>query len=72
MRIFIQPPYVCESSEQIALRAYEVPHNSNIITACPAGIVDDKAVVLVDVLEVAEALAALESAGLRAIADWLT
>jgi len=69
MRIFVQPPNPGESPDGLALRACDVLRQSLVFSARPGGIIGDCAVVLIEPLELAEAMTALEKAGIRASSD---
>jgi hypothetical protein len=69
LRIFIQPPHVWGSPEQVVLVAYKVLQNFEVSSARPGTIVGNQAVILVAKPHVARALAVLERAGMRAVRD---
>ena len=69
MRIFIQPPHVWGSPEEIVRIAYKVLQNFEVSSARPGAIVGNQAVVLVATPHVARAIAVLERAGMRAVRD---
>ena len=69
MRIFIQPPNVEDPLDGLTLHACEVLRGSRLFSARPGGIVNGSAVVLVNPLEMADALVALKSVGLQAFSD---
>ena len=69
MRIFIQPPHLWGSPDQVVRIAYKVLQNFDVSSARPGVIVGDQAVVLVAKPDVVRALAVLEKAGMRAVRD---
>jgi hypothetical protein len=69
LKIFIRPPHVWGSPEQIVDIAYKVLQNFEISSARPGASVGDQAVVLVAQRHMARALAALERTGMRAVKD---
>jgi hypothetical protein len=69
LKIFIQPPHVWGSPEQVVRIAYKVLQNFEVRSARPCAIVGNQAVVLVAQSHVARALAVLERAGMRAVTD---
>jgi hypothetical protein len=69
MRIFVQPPNPGDSLDGLVLRACDVLRQSLVFSARPRGIIDDCAVVLIEPLELADAMTALRKAGMRASSD---
>ena len=66
MRIFVQPPHGAPVDQSVRT-AYELLHNSNILSERAGGVIYDRGVVLVEAAEVPEALATLRKAGLRPV-----
>ena len=67
MRIFIEPSYLGGSVDQSVRQAFEVLREAGVASARPGGTLGDYAVVLVDLPDVAKALAVLGKAGMRAM-----
>jgi hypothetical protein len=67
MRIFIEPSYLGGSVDQSVRQAFEVLGEAGVASARPGGTLGDYAVVLVDLPDVAKALAVLGKAGMRAM-----
>jgi hypothetical protein len=67
MRIFIEPPYLGGSVDQSAREAFEVLREAGVASARPGATIGDYAVALVDLPDVAKALAVLGKAGMRAM-----
>jgi hypothetical protein len=69
VKIFIQPPHVWGSTEQVVRVAHKVLQNFEVSLAPPGAIVGNQAVVMVAQRQVARALAMLERAGMRVVRD---
>jgi hypothetical protein len=67
MRIFIQASEKDDS--EIAKRAFEILCYAGIVSARIGGVVDNQAVVLVDLPDTPKALQVLTRAGLQAVTD---
>jgi hypothetical protein len=67
MRIFIEPPYLGGSADQSGREAFEVLREAGVASARPGAAIGDYAVALVDLPDVAKALAVLGKAGMRAM-----
>jgi hypothetical protein len=73
VRIFIIPPDLGGVRDGLLVRkACEILSDSNLLSARPGGIVGDYPVILVDEPDVANAIQALEYAGIRCFRDPLT
>jgi hypothetical protein len=68
MRIFVLPYSgdLFERADEVVRHAVAVLHSSQIVSAREGGILNGRAVVLIDAEEVPEALVTLEQAGWRA------
>ena len=69
MRIFVQPPEMGDSPDGLVLRACDVLREKRVYSARPGGIINGSGVVLINPLELADALAALNQAGIPASSD---
>jgi hypothetical protein len=69
MRIFVQPPEIGGSLNNVAQQAHNILRKAGIASTRLGGIINDQGVVLVDSADVPGALKVLTRAGLRAVAD---
>ena len=72
MKIFVQPPEIGGSHNEIAQRAHDILGKAGIASARLGGMINVNGVVLVDQIDVPQALKALTRAGLRAVADFIS